>query len=501
MSDYLHIAATFLDPRFHGRGDGGEPEWPPSPLRLMQALVATGVTHGGQPLEQALSWLQSQHPPLIIAPCSRQAAPYCLSVPNNVMDIVAKAWARGDYAEKNNNNPSKHRAMKAVRPTLMTDGDTVHYLWKLDNAGDGLATTIETFRTAAHHIVALGWGVDLVVGHAGSLASEHIEQLSGERWWPTVSRRHALRTPKTGTLVALQERHKAFLQRIGKHGLTPVEPLTCFDMTGYRRPNDPIEQPCAIFELRNDDSSFFAYSQRQLIHVAGMVRHLAGKLAQASIPHDADNDWPACFVMGHRSNKGNPHRQLSYVPLPSIGHRHTDQLIRRVLLSAQPGDERWLEHVAARLAGGRLRPEHGNEFGDRPPPTLIRTYRDKITQQYMASAHQWTSVTPVILPGHDDHKPAKTRKLIAKALRQSGIEQPCDYSWHLRSRFRKSLSAYNTERNGRPVFFKPKYLRGLTALHLTITFKDGAKATGPMTIGAGRHCGFGLMAPIESACR
>ena len=38
MSDYLCITVRFLQPYSHGRGDGGEPEWPPSPLRLFQAL-------------------------------------------------------------------------------------------------------------------------------------------------------------------------------------------------------------------------------------------------------------------------------------------------------------------------------------------------------------------------------------------------------------------------------------------------------------------------------
>jgi len=40
MSSHFCISVTFLDPAFHGRADGGEPEWPPSPLRLFQSLVA-----------------------------------------------------------------------------------------------------------------------------------------------------------------------------------------------------------------------------------------------------------------------------------------------------------------------------------------------------------------------------------------------------------------------------------------------------------------------------
>ena len=69
MSDDLCIAATFLDPRFHGRGDGGEPEWPPSPLRLLQAIVAANADDIGNmdgDLDRALTWRELQGPPLIL---------------------------------------------------------------------------------------------------------------------------------------------------------------------------------------------------------------------------------------------------------------------------------------------------------------------------------------------------------------------------------------------------------------------------------------------------
>lgn len=37
---------TLLDAAFHGRGDDGEPEWPPSPLRAFQALRAAAAARG-----------------------------------------------------------------------------------------------------------------------------------------------------------------------------------------------------------------------------------------------------------------------------------------------------------------------------------------------------------------------------------------------------------------------------------------------------------------------
>ena len=43
MPDYLCISIRFLGGAFHGRADHGEPEWPPSPLRLYQAIVAASA--------------------------------------------------------------------------------------------------------------------------------------------------------------------------------------------------------------------------------------------------------------------------------------------------------------------------------------------------------------------------------------------------------------------------------------------------------------------------
>ncbi len=41
MTSYLCISVTFLDPLYHGRLNGDRTaEWPPSPLRLYQALLA-----------------------------------------------------------------------------------------------------------------------------------------------------------------------------------------------------------------------------------------------------------------------------------------------------------------------------------------------------------------------------------------------------------------------------------------------------------------------------
>jgi len=220
---------------------------------------------------------------------------------------------------------------------------------------------------------------------------------------------------------------------------------------------------------------------------------------RASSPEDIGNptDWVRSYVAGHRDAESTEHRQLSYLPLPSIGRPHTDPSVRRVMIAAPLGDDRFLLHLARLLSGQKLIPTDRTRLDD--PPTLVRVHRDNVADCYIQPATTWASVTPVILPGHDDHKPDKTRKLIEKALQQSGIDQPCEFEWSAFSHSPQSLSAHKYGRDKRPAgYIRPDHLLSQTAVHLKLRFSDGVKVPGPLAIGAGRHCGLGLFAGLDT---
>jgi CRISPR-associated protein Csb2 len=500
MNSLLCIRIEFLQPYSHSRDENGDPEWPPSPLRVLQALVAASAGRWNERRNLnypvcCLRKLESLPPPEIVAaesvPCT---VGYRLYVPDNVTDKVAATWSRRRDA-----SISDYRAEKDVRPAHLA-GTSVHYLYQIPDGDSAWHELINVLKQTARSMTHVGWGIDVAVGDASLINAQQAVDLSGLRWQPSTSGGVPLRVPTVGTLDDVVRKHDDFLNRITTKGFHPVRPLRVFNVVRYRRENEPLGRPYRAFELRDSSGEWFRYPHRKLIHIAGMMRHLATEMMKKDPPSGVDENWVKSYVAGHAQGEATDHRQLSYLPLPSVGHEHTDPGVRRVMVAAPLGDDTWLDHVSRRLAGQMLKPdpEHADPFTGREPPILVpisRQTRDNVVSAYTRPASVWHSFTPIILPGHDDQKLQKTRALIGRALRQSGIEQPCEFEWSAFSRFPKSYAAHKYDRNKRPQgYFRPNYLNSLTTVHLTLRFRDKVKVPGPLAIGAGRHCGLGLMA-------
>jgi CRISPR-associated protein Csb2 len=533
MPSYLCVSVTFLAPYFHGRRDGGEPEWPPSPLRLFQALVAASAHDGLDHMRPALRWLERQAPPLIVAPPGERTGGYRLSVPNNAMDIVARAWARGNDSGQGDANPATHRTMKTVRPMRLQDGDgfaTVHYLWNLpDPLPDGIRAHVENLSSAARNIVALGWGVDLVVGHGQVLPQEDADCLPGECWRPSANQATGrLRVPAEDTLAGLEQRHARFLNRLSGNGFRPVPALATFDLVAYRRATDPSARPLAAFSILNlDASGFRPYNPvRHTAVVAGMVRHALAQAAdtagwsqerinQVIHGHTPDGNGPA------RSGPDNP--RLAYVPLPSIESRgakdgeRTSHVgsIRRVLVVGHPGMDAEIAWARRILSGQELIDER---TGQSVALLSLLPNSDATVRGYVAPSSIWSTVTPLILPGYDDPDHVRRRlgelrdaqdaaqkkpellgrlddridKLLRKALGHAGFTD--SLAVHAELEWRRVGFRAGLDRADR--YAVPEKLRRYSRCHVRIRWRNAAGQTaampGPLVIGGGRFCGLGL---------
>lgn len=523
-ASWLCVSMRFLDTTFHGRRDGGEPEWPPSPLRLLQALIATAgrlePTGFSEVTTAALEWLERQPSPLIVAPSASTTVGRRLSVPNNAMDVVARAWSRGNDSDKGDSDPRTHRTMKTVRP-MWLHGDRISFIWALPADSVEIAGHVEQLTWLARRVSALGWGVDLVVGDARVLNDSQLAVVEGERWSSRGSNPdRGIRVPVQGSLSELVARHEAFTKRIGTDGFTAPPPISRYEVVDYRRETDPATRPFVVLSLlRIDVEGFRAFDPvRKGLTVAGMTRHAAKVAAQSS---GWDESKVARCVLGHGEERGWAHvasgtQRFAYLPLPSVEPRgergRVVGRIRRVMVTTF--GESMNEEIAwakQSLAAQELVDERTGE-----PAALLSLLPsgDAVTRDYTRKASTWISVTPVVLPGFDDpnHLRRKMVKgvtahqkkelieklanrmdgLLRKAMAHSGL--PSELVENAVIEWRKVGFMSGVDHADR--YGVPDHIKRFPRYHVRIEFRDKhgtmVDVAGPLCVGGGRFYGIGL---------
>lgn len=531
MPTLLKISVRFLLDEFDGRGDGGEPEWPPSPLRLFQTLTNSAARLGMDAFAPTLKHLEKLPPPTVVASKPAAIQPrygFKTFVPSNVGDLVAKSWSRG-----RENDIANYRAAKEIRPTRLAENAVVAYSWELPHEPPPRFS--EHIRQLAHAISAFGWGVNMVVADAvvaeSGTPTDTTE--STEKWFPAEGGISALRVPVSGTLAALEDRHEAFLARLptapdGSQFFRPVPPLEHFRVLTYRRESDPVRPPFAVFALRHlDDSGFRAFDLvRRGLHVAAMLRHVAGgaDIARSLGWNDAQI---ARLVHGHTDEESTStsSARLLFLPLPSIeargeGKAHVVGAIRRILVTCHGSMHRdEFRRLVQHLDGTELIDEKSGAATallSRLPDS------DRLTKDnYLTLSSTWATVTPVILPGYDDPRKLRHRlrvnsgltaeeknaliskldqridQLLRKALRQAGYSE--SISHHAAIEWRGSGFLPGTDLASR--YITGDQHRRFRKLHVLIQFRDEygqpVPIAGPICIGGGKFSGTGLFASVK----
>lgn len=106
----------------------------------------------------------------------------------------------------------------------------------------------------------------------------------------------------------------------------------------------------------------------------------------------------------------------------------------------------------------------------------------------MGSSTTWSTVTPVILPGHDDRSSTKAERLLLKAFLQSGmtaeqVDSIQELDWQ------KAPLRAGTQHAAK--YLPPDGVRG-PMFHVRLRFAE--PFSGPLLVGSGRHRGVGVFA-------
>jgi CRISPR-associated protein Csb2 len=460
---------------------------------------------------------------VVIAPRAEVATSYRIAVPNNDLDAAAAAWARGAEPRKQQ-QPAALKTMKPIQPMRLREGNAVHYLWPLPASGLGSKQHVAELEKVARSVVALGWGVDLVVGNAVLIGDAAVESLPGERWTPGPggSAPDGLRVPIPGTLDALTARERAFLSRLTADGFYRAPPpISVYAVRPYRPDRSPPSRSVAAFAiLPLDASGFRAYDPaRRALTVAGMVRHATRRAAEAA-------GWTKeridALILGHSEARGAPHapvgtRRLAFLPVPSVewrGNGESVGSIRRVLVTSYADDLGVeIDWVRRCVSGQELIREQSQE-----PDAIVSLIpgNDRSLRRYLEPSAVWSTVTPVVLPGFDD--PRHYRRRIARGVSAREQRELLDkLAARIEGLLRKAIvqSAFseelarNAELEWREIGFLagvepaakygvPDHLARFPRTHVRIHWRDArgaeVRVSGPVCVGAGRYYGVGLCA-------
>ena len=464
----LRVEVQWFEDRYHGA------EWPPSPWRLFQAMVAGSAAerYRSAGLDAALRHLETLPAPVVTAPRAALLRPVTARVPDNNGDVVLALHARA--------KPEAAKTKAAALGSLRTRRawrftGTLTYDW------EPTAETPEhlpALARLARSVSAVGQGIDLAMARAELL--EHPPRGCGVRYTPSENGARLLEVPAPGGLDALDARYRRERSRIRADRVE-----TSFEseprMACYRSELDPPPLRWAAFSLRTPDDRPLIAGGTRIIEVAAMVRHAIGDAAKgAGLGVDVISE-----LMGH----GRDGRILTQ-PLPSVGYRHADGRIRRVLLVApECVDEDAWRGVVSRLPGALLvREASGEAFGMLAP--LPDT--DPMLARYRGTGRSWTSATPVVLPGYDSLRGRpRPERSVGRLLRHAGIAE----SLLERATFERGKRLRGS---AHPLSYRrPAHLARYPFVHLTLEWT--VPVGGPLSLGAGTGYGLGLFVPVDEA--
>jgi CRISPR-associated protein Csb2 len=325
MHHALVLSVRLHDTRYHG-----VPEWPPSPARLFQALVAGAAQGGALPPEDrdALHWLEGLGAPVIAAPAVRRGRGFTNYVPNNDLDAVGRDPHR----------VAEIRAGKAIRPLLLDNQTALLYAWQFDD-GEHLAKTV---CAIAERLYQLGRGVDMAWAWGEIIEADQLETRLGQSgralYRPSgEGRGTSLLCPRSGSLVSLEDRFAAMRERFGVVGsgrrmqqVFTQPPKPHFAAIPYGSPPRRL-----LFELRElEQDSLVAWPLMRLVDLVQSVRDgAAAKLKDAMPDKGALIDR---VLIGRGAAEADKAGRIRIIPLPSIGSPHVTRAIRRVLVEVPP---------------------------------------------------------------------------------------------------------------------------------------------------------------------
>ena len=502
MTRALLISIRFHDGRYHGAGD-----WPPSPARLFQALVAAAaLPELDDAKRSALAWLEQLPTPTIAAPAAHSGQNVNLYVPNNDMDAPKVG---GDLRKIG----KIRTATKRIRARLFDAAVPLLYIWCFD----GDESQAKLICDIANDLYQLGRGVDMAwaIGEVlnEAKAEEQLSNYPGPIYRPSQGGKGlALDCPVKDSFASLETRHKANAQRFTRvNGKTQFAnaPKPRFRAVAYNSPATHL-----LFELRRTTARGAPFAPWPLKNTAALVRSLRDGACGKLEPHIGSGVVEKVLI-GREATEADKALRIRIIPLPSIGHPHADLGIRRVLVEVPVDCPIRADDVAWGFAGLEvIAPVTDEETGEimSSPVELVKADDKAMLVHYgvaeARTARLWRSVSPLALP--EEARRRRTEPANRREEAKGGKERADEQQRACHAVMQALRHAGLREKvAGLRVRREPFYAKGERAecfatgtrfskhqlWHVEIQF--GEAVSGPLVLGNGLYGGLGLMAPVQ----
>ncbi len=502
MTSALLISVRFHEGRYHGAGD-----WPPSPARLFQALVAAAALPGlDDNRRNALRWLEALNAPTIAAPASIKGQPgFKIFMPNN--DLDAKSGDIRRAAEIRS-------ATKRIRPRLFDATVPLLYLWRFD--GDkSQAMCICDITGGLYQLgrgVDMAWAVGELVDEA--TAEKQLTDYPGAVYRPSQGGKGlALGCPDIGSLASLETRHKANAQRFTRiNGKTQFAnaPTPRFRAVTYNSTAARV-----LFDLRRTTAPGAPIAPWPLNSAVALVQTLRDGACARLERHFNGSGMVEKVLIGRNATEADKALRIRIIPLPSIGHVHADRGIRRVLVEVPSDCPIRADDIAWGFAGLEVTPpviDEGTGEILSSGVDLVKADDDSMLAHYgVAEEHAarlWRGVTPLALPEDakrrridpakvcEEAKGGKERTdeqqrachAVIQALRHAGLREKV-------VGIRVQREPFDAKGERAETFATGTRFSKHQLWHVEIEFAEAVK--GPLLLGNGRYVGLGLMAPVK----
>jgi CRISPR-associated protein Csb2 len=440
--------------------DRDEPEWPPHPVRLFYALVATHFETGAEPAEvRFLEWLEAQGPALLVASDGTRRVTVTHYVPVNDVRLQDGVG----------NLPDRRPRQPRTFPAFVPQDPVVYFVWPdADPPTD--------VRLAAATLC----GKVSCLGHSSSLVGvAPVSAVPPATWEPSPDEQAevVLRVPFPGLLAALRAAHQRFLAS-GVRGALPAA------AQAYRRARRTprVAKACSVF------GTMVAFRRSEGPRLPATAAPMVARAMRRAILALAGEPIPE-VLSGHQpdgSPSVRPH--VAYLGLPDVGHRYADGHLLGVA-ALLPRDLSAEDRQKVLAALGRLQSLALGRLG---LWRLVRLQGLPAAQglwpeTWCGPSRWWHSVTPVLLDRFPDTLwGPEARACVAEACRRIGLPAPSVVQ----------TSPYAVPRGAPPAFaFAPA--RGARErrplVHASLAFS--APVEGPLLLGAGRFWGWGLFRP------